>query len=107
MIRMKNLPIELDYEEIKEFCSDYGIRRMALFGSVLTDKFNENSDIDFLIEYEDKHPNPSYQCHVRMDLEEMTGRRVDVVTVQALQAKTRMPWARDEILATAEDYYVA
>ena len=36
----------------------------------------------------------------------MAGRSVDVVTVQVLESKTRMPWARDEILATAKDYYV-
>ena len=104
---MENLPIDLDYDEIKAFCEDYGIRRMALFGSVLTDEFDENSDVDFLVEYEDKHPKPPYHFHVRRDLQEMIGRRVDLVTVQALQRNNRTPYIRDEILATAENYYVA
>ena len=103
---MNTFPVELDYDEIKEFCEDYGIRRMALFGSVLTDSFNSDSDIDFLLEYEDENPKPIYQCYVREELREITGRQVDVVTVQALEGSKYSAHFKDEILETAVDLYV-
>lgn len=35
-------------EQISEFCQQWKITELALFGSVLRDDFNEESDIDFL-----------------------------------------------------------
>ena len=35
-------------------CQRHGIRKIALFGSVLTDRFSEASDIDVLVEF---HPH--------------------------------------------------
>jgi hypothetical protein len=40
-------------EEIAEFCRRNGIRRFGFFGSVLTGRFSDSSDIDVLIEF---HP---------------------------------------------------
>ena len=103
---MKNLPINLDYNTIKEMCQDYGITRLAFFGSVLRADFNENSDVDVLLEYEHKQRRPMYQFYVREELEEMTGRKVDIITVQAVEANQFRTEMKKEILETAEDYYV-
>ena len=103
---MKTMPINLDYNTIEEMCQDYGITRLAFFGSVLREDFTEDSDVDILIEYEHKQRRPLYQFYVREELEEMTGRKIDIITVQALEANEYRTEMRQEIFDTAEDYYV-
>jgi|ERR1043166_881719 predicted nucleotidyltransferase len=47
------LPIQIDREQIAEFCRARGIRRLSLFGSVLRDDFDPTlSDVDVLAEFE-------------------------------------------------------
>jgi predicted nucleotidyltransferase len=49
--------IELPMERIAEICRRNHIRRLALFGSILTDDFRPDSDVDRLVEFEpDKTP---------------------------------------------------
>jgi predicted nucleotidyltransferase len=43
--------IEIPEAEIAGVCQRHGIRRLALFGSALTDRFSESSDIDLLVEF--------------------------------------------------------
>jgi predicted nucleotidyltransferase len=45
--------IELDPEFVAEFCKRNRICKLALFGSVLTDRFRPESDLDVLVEFED------------------------------------------------------
>lgn len=37
--------------EIQKLCAMYGVRRLYAFGSGLTSHFNENSDLDFLVDF--------------------------------------------------------
>ncbi|MBN1924631.1 MAG: nucleotidyltransferase domain-containing protein [Prolixibacteraceae bacterium] len=41
--------IENKFEDLKRLCKEYDVKTMHVFGSVCTDKFNEQSDIDILI----------------------------------------------------------
>ena len=43
--------IDLDKEKIRAFCEVNGIQRLSLFGSVLTDRFGPESDVDVLIDF--------------------------------------------------------
>ena len=36
---------------IKQLCEQHKVRKLYAFGSVLTDKFNSNSDIDLLVDF--------------------------------------------------------
>jgi predicted nucleotidyltransferase len=47
--------IEIPEAGIADVCQRNGIRRLALFGSVLTGRFSEVSDLDALVEF----PSPS------------------------------------------------
>lgn len=53
------LPLDIkkivDMEKIKNFCISNYISSLSLFGSILTENFNESSDIDLLIEFEPDH----------------------------------------------------
>ena len=44
--------IEIPQSEIAKLCQRNGIRKLALFGSVLTDRFSDSSDIDVLVEFQ-------------------------------------------------------
>lgn len=48
-----DLPIKVDRSAVADFCSQRGIRRLALFGSVLRHAFNpETSDVDVLADFQ-------------------------------------------------------
>ncbi len=43
--------IERNIDQIIKLCKQHKVRELYLFGSVLTDRFNDESDIDFLVEF--------------------------------------------------------
>jgi uncharacterized protein len=70
-------------EAILELAAKHGARNVRVFGSVARHEANEQSDIDFLIDME---PGRSLmdQGGLLMDLRELLGREVDVVTEKGL-----------------------
>ncbi len=61
----------------------HGARNVRLFGSVARGEAGEKSDIDLLVEFE---PGRSLLDHagLMVELEELLGRKVDVVSEQSL-----------------------
>ncbi|WP_081700583.1 nucleotidyltransferase family protein [Sulfobacillus thermosulfidooxidans] len=98
----EHLPISIDPNRLTILCRRYGIRELALFGSVLRDDFTSQSDIDVLYDVEPTSPIRSLFDVGRLvvDLEELLGRRVDVANKQRLY-----PVLRDEILSTRRVIY--
>jgi predicted nucleotidyltransferase len=43
--------IQIPEAEITDLCRHNGIRKLALFGSVLTSRFSDCSDVDVLVEF--------------------------------------------------------
>jgi hypothetical protein len=43
--------LNVDDAALAAFCGRHGIRRLALFGSVLRDDFTDQSDVDVLVEF--------------------------------------------------------
>ncbi len=66
-------------EEILRIAAKHGARNVRVFGSVARGEADEQSDIDFLVEFE---PGRSLLDHAALvlELEELLGRKVDVVT---------------------------
>ncbi len=94
--------IGIPREKIAEFCRRNHIRRLALFGSVLTDHFGPDSDLDILVEFEPGH-TPGYGFFAMEDeLSEMVGRKVDLNTPGFLSR-----YFRDEVIAGAKVLYAA
>ena len=54
--------------EIERFCTRNQIRKLSLFGSILTDRFRPESDVDVLVEFE-PGGSPSYFDLVGMEQE--------------------------------------
>lgn len=72
--------------DIKSLCEIYKVRTMYAFGSVCTDKFNENSDIDFLISFEnlsfDQYTANYFDLHYK--LQDLFNRRIDLLTENSI-----------------------
>ena len=70
-------------EAILQLAAKHGARNVRVFGSVARHEANEQSDIDFLVDME---PGRSLmdQGGLLMDLRELLGREVDVVTEKGL-----------------------
>ena len=93
--------IHLDREKIATFCRDHHIRRLALFGSVLTDDFRPDSDVDVLAEFEPGHVVGLIRlAGIELELSDLLGRRVDLRTPADLSR-----YFREEVLESAEVQY--
>ncbi len=61
-----------------------GIRKLGLFGSFVRQQQNSNSDIDILVEFESEQKTFDNFMQTASLLEELFGRRVELVTPEAL-----------------------
>ena len=43
-------------QQIKQLCEQHNIKRLYAFGSVLTERFSEDSDVDFLYTFKEDVP---------------------------------------------------
>ena len=86
---MPVIAIELPMQEIRRFCERNGVRRLALFGSVLSDEFRDDSDIDMLVEFEPgKTPGLDF-FRMEDELAAIVERKVDLNTKGFLNAAFR------------------
>lgn len=74
----------------------YGVKRLALFGSVARDTARPNSDIDILVGFEGTATSERY-FGVQFYLEDLLGRPVDLVTERALRPELKPYVERDRI----------
>jgi len=101
---MALLKISLPTDDIVAFCQRWQVVEFSLFGSVLREDFNPKSDLDVLVSF-----SPTAQVslfdlvQMKLELEELLQRPVDVVEKEAL----RNPYRRQEILANAQVIYAA
>lgn len=85
-------------EEILEIAAKHGAFNVRVFGSVARGEETENSDIDFLINYDLKKISSWFPVGLIHDLEDLLGRKVDVVTETGLKERIRDRVLRDCIL---------
>ena len=74
----------------------FGVRRLALFGSMARGTAQADSDIDLLVEF-DGLATPDRYFGVQFYLEDLLGRSIDLVTERALRPQLRPYVERDAI----------
>jgi len=91
--------------DLKKLCQYYDVKTMYVFGSVCTDKFNDQSDIDILISFKDisieKYTDNYFELHFK--LEELFNRKIDLLTENSLSN----PYFIESIEETKELLYAA
>jgi predicted nucleotidyltransferase len=91
-------------ERIEAFCRKWKITEFALFGSILTDEFRPDSDVDVLVTFaEDARWTLFDVGDMREELREIFGREVDLVNKKAL----RNPFRKHHILSHKRVFYAA
>lgn len=68
--------------------ADFGVTRLALFGSTARDEATGDSDVDVLVEFDGPATSKRY-FGVQFYLEDMFGCPVDLVTEKALRPELR------------------
>jgi len=87
---------------VVEFCRRWQVTELALFGSVLTDDWRPDSDIDVLVTFSDEAGWSLFDLvTMQAELEQIFGRPVDLVEKDAL----RNPFRRHRILTTKQVVY--
>ena len=83
--------IELNLQRIIDHCRRHKVKSLAVFGSILTDRFNDQSDIDLLVDFEPTDPEKFDYVTNFFDfqdsLEALLKRRVDLVVSSGLRNK--------------------
>ncbi len=90
--------------QVAELLKRHRIERAYLFGSVLTDSFNENSDVDFLVDIQpdlDPVEAGGHLWDLTYALEDLLQRHVDLITQRSL----RNPVLIEELNATKFPVY--
>ena len=97
-------PFPIPLQGIPAFCRKWRIKELALFGSVLRQDFRTESDVDVLVVFEPDDPWSLLDlASMKLELEAMFGRPVDVVE----QAALRNPYRRASILRSKRTVYAA
>jgi len=99
--------IPIDREKIETFCTKWSIVEFSFFGSVLTDEFRPNSDVDVMVEFaKDAHWGMWDMWDIEEELKVMFGRNVDLMTRRSI-TRSENYLMRQSILSGARTFYAA
>lgn len=93
----------IDDAVLADFGERHGIRRLAVYGSVLREDFGPTSDVDLLVEFHPgRTPGLIQLAQMELKLEAALGRAVDLRTYEDLSR-----YFRDQVAAMARPVYAA
>ncbi len=91
-------------QQIKNLCQRHHVKRLDVFGSAVNGDFRpEESDIDFLVQFDDSPEAQRFETRFQLteELKALFGRSVDLVDDSAIQN----PYFREEVDHTREPIY--
>ena len=101
------LHIDIPKAEIKAFCEKYDIKEFSLFGSVLSDDFGKDSDIDILVTFSNNSHHTVFDLvHMEEELQQIFKCEIDLVSRRGLES-SRNYIRKNAILNSAETIYAA
>ncbi len=77
-----------DYiNQIRKLCRKYKVKHLFAFGSVLTDRFSDESDIDLLVDINSDDPIEYAENYfdLKFELQKMLKRQIDLLEERALK----------------------
>lgn len=78
--------IESNISHLQKLCKQYKVLRLYIFGSILTNRFSEKSDIDFLVDF-DKVNMFDYADNFfdfKYSLQDLFHRNIDLLETKAI-----------------------
>lgn len=86
-------------QKLYTLCRKYKVRKLYAFGSILTSRFNENSDVDILVDFNSEIDHNNYSDNyfdLYYALKALFGRDVDLVDESAV----KNPYFKEELEET-------
>lgn len=79
--------LEQHIGDIKQLCANHKVRQLYVFGSVLTDRFNNESDIDLLVDFDpiDVSLYAENYFDFKFSLENILKRKIDLLETKAIK----------------------
>ena len=79
--------LERHFADITKLCSTHKVKSLYAFGSVLTDKFNDNSDIDFIVDFDpvDITQYADNYYDLKFSLQDILKRNIDLLEAKAIK----------------------
>ena len=96
MMKLQQL-LQSKGEDILAVALRHGAFNVRVFGSVARGEETQSSDIDFLVDYDLQKISPWFPGGLLMDLQDILGYKIDIVTEQGLSHLIK-----DRVLAEAK-----
>ena len=96
--------IELNLQRILDLCRKHKVKTLSVFGSILTDKFNDQSDVDLLVDFDEEITYHNYADNffeLYHALRNLFGRDVDLVDASSV----KNPYFKEELDETKQMIY--
>jgi predicted nucleotidyltransferase len=85
--------------QIKDFCQQHHISKLAFFGSMVRDDYGPESDIDILVEFEPGHTPGLDFFSIEVKLSKLLGRKVDLQAAKFLSPEIRQIALAESVVA--------
>ncbi len=93
MLDSKDEALALLSSQREKIVRNFGVKRIALFGSVVRNSMNKNSDIDVLVNFAE--PTFDHYFDLKFYLEDMFKQKIDLVCRDSLRPRIR-PFIEEE-----------
>ena len=79
--------IETNIQKIAALCKKYKVNKLFVFGSILTNRFNDNSAVDLVVSFNKAEVSDYFDNYFdfKYALEELFGREVDLLEEQTIK----------------------
>ncbi|MFN4075893.1 MAG: nucleotidyltransferase family protein [Cloacibacterium sp.] len=79
--------IQIHQNAIAQLCKKYNVEKLYVFGSILTEKFNDSSDIDFIVKFHqlDLSKYADNYFDLKFSLEEILKREIDLLEEKSIR----------------------
>ena len=87
--------IENNIQRIFALCKKHKVNKLFVFGSILTNRFNEKSDVDLVVDFKKTEIDDYFNnfFDLKYSLQDLFGREVDLLEEQTI----RNPYLKENI----------
>ncbi|WP_277639180.1 nucleotidyltransferase family protein [Bacteroides graminisolvens] len=79
--------IENNIQKIIDLCKRHKVHKLFVFGSVLTDRFNDDSDVDLVVDFNKTEVEDYFDNYFdfKYALQDLLGREIDLLEEQTIK----------------------
>jgi len=91
-------------EEIRKICIQHSVAELDLFGSATTDEFSDESDLDFIVDFESGEKDLLGKfLSLKKTLSKVLGRKIDLISLDSIQN----PYFKQSVEATKKNVFIS